>query len=215
MAPVAPLSPKLYSYLTELKTHLILNININSEIEGFLGFIGHYNKIKDINTSNPFSPPPLLQSWEVSYVWHLFQSVYTEKEIRLEVRTDCKQCTRCCTVLQENVVSPLLLPSTSCWCTDLNHHGLQPAKTHSITLPACMKEQAFYHTDTRVEDRALMHKCLHLLYKMGTLSRTHLYILYMLYMQEHTRVLKPLPAECLQGKAIRKHIEKCFYPDTY
>lgn len=46
-------------------------------------------KIKDHGRSNPSSPPPLLQYWEVSCVWHLFQSVWNEKEFRPKSWMDC------------------------------------------------------------------------------------------------------------------------------
>lgn len=36
-----------------------------------------------------FLPHPLLQSREVSCVWHLFQSVHMETDIKTEVRTEC------------------------------------------------------------------------------------------------------------------------------
>ena len=84
--------------------------------------------------------------------------------------------------------SPLLLLSASYWCTDLNHHGLQPTRTHSIVLCAYLKKKINKNALVHTHSQSMQQMCLSTLKHKETAQRQS----------------KPLPANCLQGKSHNK-----------
>lgn len=84
--------------------------------------------VNNLSLFEKHRPRPQSQSWEASCAWRWFQSVQADKEL-----TVVPNMSKHLLITMKGCCLPLPLPSASCWCKDLNHHGLRPAETHITT----------------------------------------------------------------------------------